>query len=98
MYISVGDTESLSEDRVIEKQLSDNVLALEITGPDVSNVSIVDFPGLMHSMFLVCPGFCQYHKDSLTNLANSSEYTHEDIDTVWQLASDYMQEPHTIVL
>ncbi|KAL1887207.1 hypothetical protein Sste5346_010361 [Sporothrix stenoceras] len=38
MYLSVGDTESLSEDRVVEKQLSDNVLVLEITGPDVSNV------------------------------------------------------------
>ncbi|CAK7212623.1 hypothetical protein SEUCBS140593_001565 [Sporothrix eucalyptigena] len=78
MYLSVGDAESLSEDRVIEKQLSDNVLVLEISGPDVSNANIVDLPGLMHT--------------------TSSEYTRGDVDAIWQLASDSMQEPHSIVL
>lgn len=63
MYLSVGDTESLSEDYVVEKELSNNVLVLEITGPDVSNASIVDFPGLMHSTSLASFGFCHYLED-----------------------------------
>lgn len=53
MEITVGGSDSTDSDSEgdSQRQLSDNLLVLEISGPDVHSLSVIDFPGLMHSMF-----------------------------------------------
>lgn len=52
MDITISDPDIIQDDDQIdaERQLSDNVLVVDISGPDVHSLSIVDFPGFMHSM------------------------------------------------
>lgn len=49
--ISDSDPNPFESDEEVEgdRQLSDNVLVLEIYGPKVQNLSVIDFPGFMHS-------------------------------------------------
>lgn len=52
MNITIADPEVIQDDEKVdtERQLSDNVLVIDISGPDVHSLSVVDFPGIMHSM------------------------------------------------
>ena len=50
--LAKSDTGSDSDevdDESSQFRVSDNVLVVEISGPEVHNLSIIDFPGLMHS-------------------------------------------------
>lgn len=50
MGITLGSDVPDDDEEVEEKQqLSDNILILEISGPDVHSLSVIDFPGLVHS-------------------------------------------------
>ena len=46
MGLPSGDLSSLGE---VEKRFSDDVLKIEIAGPDHHHLSVVDVPGLFHS-------------------------------------------------
>ncbi len=52
MNVAVIDSDTIKEDEKYDsaRQLSDNVLVVEVSGPDVHNLSIIDFPGFTHSM------------------------------------------------
>lgn len=52
MDTTIADADAIESDSEVdnERQLSDNVLVIEIAGPDVHSMSVVDFPGFMHSM------------------------------------------------
>lgn len=52
MEITIADLDATQDDEKVdtERQLSDNVLVIDISGPDVHSLSVIDFPGLMHSM------------------------------------------------
>lgn len=54
MGITINDSNAGSDDERAEdgRQVSDNVLMIEISGPEVHNLSIMDFPGFMRSMYL----------------------------------------------
>lgn len=43
------DTTDLDEEVPNQRQLSDNILVIEISGPEVHNLSVVDFPGFNQS-------------------------------------------------
>lgn len=54
MDIAINNSEALADseeeaDDDRQLRLSDNVLVVEISGPEVHNLSIVDFPGFMRS-------------------------------------------------
>lgn len=42
-----ADSDEVDDDQQL--RVSDNVLVIEISGPEVHNLSIVDFPGFMRS-------------------------------------------------
>ena len=52
MGIPIADPDDVEDDDEAdgERQLSDNVLVIEISGPDVHGLSVIDFPGFLHSM------------------------------------------------
>ena len=57
---------TLDVDNVTTKRFSDDILKIELTGPEQSHLSVVDVPGLFHSE---CDTFCK--KKSTTNTSRS---------------------------
>jgi hypothetical protein len=51
IIITDSDTGTDDDRAENEQQVSDNVLMIEISGPEVHTLSIIDFPGFMRSMF-----------------------------------------------
>lgn len=52
MYMTIAeDSDATDSDGDLnkERQLSDNVLVIEISGPEVHGMSVIDFPGFVHS-------------------------------------------------
>ncbi|KAF4119264.1 Glycosyl transferase family 2 [Geosmithia morbida] len=55
MCIAIVDRDAGGDHEQVGNQqhLSDNVLVVEISGPDVNSLSVVDFPGFMHNSALL---------------------------------------------
>ncbi|KUI61890.1 Interferon-induced GTP-binding protein Mx2 [Cytospora mali] len=51
MDITITDSDSTDDEDDVgnQRQLSDNVLVVDISGPEVHSLSVIDFPGFMHS-------------------------------------------------
>lgn len=92
---------SIQDDEEVdtERRLSDNVLVIEISGPDVHNLSVVDFPGLMHSMLYMYLGIIpKSSRLVLTKRTDSAVYSVLEVKAIRGLVMDYIQEPSSIVL
>ena len=46
MGLPTSTTENIDQ---LEKRFADDILKIEISGPDESHLSVVDIPGLFHS-------------------------------------------------
>ncbi|KAL4915862.1 P-loop containing nucleoside triphosphate hydrolase protein [Aspergillus aurantiobrunneus] len=77
----------------IDKRFSDDILKIELSGPGHHHLSVVDVPGLFHSMML-CSSACQ----PLT-LADPTKYqTEEDKTIIRRRIHDYITDKRTIIL
>ncbi|CAK7225899.1 hypothetical protein SCUCBS95973_006018 [Sporothrix curviconia] len=88
MYLSVLDTESTEWLAAGWEGRGSS----EVSGKPLSdNMLVIEMsgPGVTNANIVDFPGLMH---------ATSSEYSRDDINAIWQLASDHMQEPHTIVL
>lgn len=96
MDITIADPESREDESEAETErvLSDNVLVVEVSGPDVHGLSVVDFPGLMHSMSFSSGSDYTW----LTKHPDSSLHDAHEIEAIRSLVMEYIKEPHTIIL
>lgn len=75
-----------------EQQVSDNVLVIEISGPDLFSMKIVDTPGLSPSESHCC-AICIVKR--LTHIGPSVDDTQE---VTRSLIMDLIKQPNTIIL
>jgi hypothetical protein len=55
MGVPGPDTEDLKN---LDKRFSDDILRIEISGPQHQNLSVVDVPGLFHSKYVPKRDWC----------------------------------------
>ncbi len=77
----------------IEKRFSDDILKIELSGPDHHHLSVVDVPGLFHSM-LSSIMFSQL----LTSTDPTKYQTEEDKGIIRSLIQNYIVDKRTIIL
>lgn len=78
----------------IEKRFSDNVLKVELSGPEHNHLSVVDVPGLFHSMLTE-----KMHRTVAYREIDPAIYqTNEDLEIIRKLIMDYISDARTIIL
>ena len=97
MGITIADPDDIEDDDETEgeRQLSDNVLVIEISGPDVHGLSVIDFPGFLHSM-------SHSHRSTadlvLICIPDSAQHDVFEIEAIRGLVMDYINDPHSIIM
>lgn len=88
----------VEDDDFVEERFSDNVLLIEITGPNFHTFSVVDLPALMHcKLDGFQPNPCQCSRP-LTSTGTPNEQDTQEIDAVRALVMDYMNDQRTVIL
>jgi hypothetical protein len=77
----------------LQKRFSDDILKIELSGPEHHHLSVVDVPGLFHSKQ-------RYHNYAiLSNLPDPTKYqTEEDRGIIRKLIEGYLVDKRTIIL
>lgn len=77
----------------LDKRFSDDILRIELSGPDQHHLSVVDVPGIFHSMNLIS----KLH--IFTKLIDPTKFqTLADRSLIKGLIETYMRDSRTIIL
>jgi hypothetical protein len=78
----------------LEKRFSDDILRIEISGPDEHHLSVVDVPGLFHSKFAPLHRLFSH----IDFLDPTKFQTREDLTIIRGLIENYTRDERTIIL
>ncbi len=80
---------------MVLKSFSDDVLKIELSGPDYEHFSVVDLPGLFRSMFST---LVELPLLRLQNLPTPGKTTKDDTTFVKKIVRDYLHNTRSIIM
>lgn len=93
-FLGLPHTEASSDD-VFDKNFSDYILKIDISAPGLQNISVVDLPGVAHSMSSSCKK--QWRYLTLVTDATAAQ-TEEEIEMLKARMSEYIASPWSVIV
>jgi hypothetical protein len=101
MGLVIADSDTVADDDEVDDErqsrVSDNILVVEISGPEVHNLSIIDFPGFMRSKLHLYPS--DLHAELVLRIyPDFGTYDLLEMKAIRDLVVDYIKDPQNIIL